>query len=57
MGSSNSKKVIVSTLLLLVILATLTFSMGIAFKDGMSIPGTESEKALKSLEKGVSKWR
>jgi membrane protein YdfJ len=50
-AGSNSKKVIFMTVILLVGLAIGAVNMGTNFKEDLSIPGTESEKALKVLEK------
>jgi membrane protein YdfJ len=50
-AGSNSKKVILMTVLILVGLGTATVGLGTAFKDDLTIPGTESEKAMKVLEK------
>jgi len=46
----NSKKVIILVLLLLVGLVGAVGGTGISFKDDLTIPGTESEKAMKMLE-------
>ncbi|AIQ46515.1 hypothetical protein R70723_12030 [Paenibacillus sp. FSL R7-0273] len=48
-AGSNSKKVIVAFILLMAVLGGLIFSMGTAFQEDVSIPGTESEKAMKIL--------
>jgi membrane protein YdfJ len=47
---SNGKKVIFMTVLLLVGLGITTVSMGTSFNEDLSIPGTESEKAMQVLE-------
>lgn len=49
-AGSNSKKVIFSSILFIAVLAGITISMGTAFNEDVSIPGTESEKAMKVLE-------
>jgi membrane protein YdfJ len=49
-AGSNGKKVIFMTFLLLVGLAIATVGMGTSFNEDLSIPGTESEKAMKVLE-------
>ncbi|SET04272.1 MMPL family transporter [Paenibacillus sp. NFR01] len=49
-AGSNSKKVILAFILLMAVLGGLIFSMGTGFKEDVSIPGTESEKAMKILE-------
>lgn len=50
-AGTNSKKVIFSFLLLMAVLGGVILSMGTAFNEDVSIPGTESEKALQVLEK------
>ncbi|MDU2240576.1 MAG: MMPL family transporter [Paenibacillus sp.] len=47
---SNSKKVILAFILLMGLLGALILSMGTAFKEDVSIPGTESEKAMTMLQ-------
>lgn len=47
----NRKKVVFGALALLVAAAIIALRMGPTFSSGMSIPGTESEKAGKLLEK------
>jgi membrane protein YdfJ len=46
-AGSNGKKVIFMTILLLAALGGAAGGMGISFKDDLTIPGTESEKAMK----------
>ncbi|WP_035200230.1 MMPL family transporter [Heyndrickxia coagulans] len=50
-AGSNSKKVILMTVLILIGLGIATVGIGASFKDDLAIPGTESEKAMKVLEK------
>lgn len=49
-AGSNSKKVILTFILLMAVLGGVIMNMGTAFTEDVSIPGTESEKALKVLE-------
>ena len=48
---NHSKKIIGATIGVLIILVVIALSMGPSFEENMSIPGTESEKALKAVEK------
>ncbi|MCM3160788.1 MMPL family transporter [Metabacillus litoralis] len=48
---NHSKKIIGASIGILVILVVIALSMGPSFEENMSIPGTESEKALKTVEK------
>lgn len=50
-SGSNSKKVIFITILLVALLGIATVNMGSSFKEDLTIPGAESEKAMKVLEK------
>ncbi|MFJ5772451.1 MMPL family transporter [Psychrobacillus sp. NPDC093180] len=50
-AGSNSIKVFLMTVLLLAALGGAAGGLGISFKDDLAIPGTESEKAMKVLEK------
>lgn len=50
-AGSNGKKVLLMTLLVLVALSGVAGTMGISFKDDLSIKGTESKNALEVLEK------
>lgn len=47
---SNSKKVITAFILLMALLGALILSMGTSFSEDVSIPGTESEKAMTILQ-------
>ncbi|WP_175638360.1 MMPL family transporter [Metabacillus schmidteae] len=48
---NHSKKIIGASIGVLVILVVIALSMGPSFEENMSIPGTESEKALKAVER------
>lgn len=48
---NHSKKIIGASIGVLMILVVIALSMGPSFEENMSIPGTESEKALKAVEK------
>ncbi|MCE4050776.1 MMPL family transporter [Bacillus sp. Au-Bac7] len=50
-AGSNSKKVILMTIIILIALGFAAVGIGMSFKDDLAIPGTESEKAMKVLEK------
>ncbi|TWT25763.1 MMPL family transporter [Planomicrobium sp. CPCC 101110] len=50
-SSLNGIKVILMTLLILGGLGAAALGMGISFNDDLAIPGTESEEAMKVLEK------
>jgi membrane protein YdfJ len=50
-AGTNSKKVMISFILLMAVLGGVILNMGTAFNEDVSIPGTESEKAMKLLEK------
>ncbi|MEK3889469.1 MMPL family transporter [Bacillus sp. FSL K6-3431] len=50
-AANNSKKVIGGTLALLVVIAIFAINLGPNFSEEMSIPGTESEKALQLVKK------
>ncbi|MDX6152700.1 MMPL family transporter [Marinococcus sp. PL1-022] len=56
-AGGNSKKVIGSVFLLLSILAGIALSMGMAFDDDISMPGTESKDAMEVMEKEFSSGR
>ncbi|MDF2925702.1 MAG: hypothetical protein K0R57_4616 [Paenibacillaceae bacterium] len=49
-SGTNSKKVIFAFILLMAVLGGAVLNMGTAFNEDVSIPGTESEKAMKVLE-------
>lgn len=50
-AAKNSKKVIGGTLVVLVAIAIFAINLGPNFSEEMSIPGTESEKALQLMKK------
>lgn len=50
----HSKKVILGTVGILIVLAIVVMSIGSSFSEDMSIPGTESEQALKIVQKNFS---
>lgn len=50
-SAENRKKAFLGTFGLLIVAAILTLSMGVSFKEEMTIPGTKSEEAGKVLQK------
>lgn len=50
-AANNNKKVIGSTLAILIVIAIFALNLGPNFSEEMTIPGTESEKALQLMKK------
>lgn len=50
-AATNSKKVIGVALAVLIVIAVFALNLGANFSDEMTIPGTESEKALQLMKK------
>ena len=51
LAANNSKKIIGGSLLILLVIAIIAMNLGSNFSEDMSIPGSESEKALHLIKK------